>query len=294
MNAKKILVLIAVLGVLIMSALSINATPTLSTGSTTNPTANCNVEKTNEKVFQATMTDYNLGAVCGTDAKIVLSECKNDACLDKTQLFIAYKVNNVMPFFKGFTQNTKYNYVCYECPNTPKSNCPIVVKEGETVKINWKGSDPDKDVGPQGKLTYEFSGKVGQDGVWQTKKGDAGIYTIKGKVFDGEFWDETSFCVEVLPVILPPQLLAPDNVTVYETETVKLNVRCVDPEPMNQATVTYSGWMDSNTKVTTYGDAGTYQVTVKCKNNKNLQVSSDVQVVVLHKNRPPTIAWTQA
>ena len=177
-------------------------------------------------------------------------------------------------------------------PKLYDGKCPLVVMEGEKVEVEWEGTDPDSDIGPQGKLTYEFSGVLGEDGTWQTKKGDAGIHQAQAKVFDGEFWDETELCIEVLKSNTPSTVTGDKEVTVYEGETVKLTAKCSDADG-DATTITYSGWMSSASKVTGYTDAGDYSVSVNCVDPDGEGNTMDVAVHVLNKNRPPKIIWKE-
>ena len=166
--------------------------------------------------------------------------------------------------------------------------CPITVYEGDLVKVNWISNDPDADIGPQGYLSYEYSGVLGEDGTWQTKKGDAGIHSATARVYDGEFWDETELCIEVLKSNTPARVVVEKEITVYEGETVNLDARCEDADG-DKTDMTISGWMTTQTKKTGYNDAGDYDVSVRCVDPDGEGETVKVVVHVLEKNRPAEV-----
>lgn len=291
---KKIYVILV--AAFLICSIAAMAKPSVLSGATGDPTSACSGEKGVSRVFEATAAQITTGAVCGDNAKMVLSECFDNRCQQKVQVLEAYKVNGLMPTIMGYQPGKYYEYQCYECPIDfmATDQCPITVKEGEAVSINWIGSDPDANIGPQGKLTYEYEGKLGADGFWQTEIGDAGIHRAKAKVYDGEFWDETDLCIEVVKVNSPPSLaVATKDVTVYEGETVTLSATCTDSDEDDTTTMSFSGWMTTTTRNTGYDDAGEYEVTVTCKDNNNDFVTEKIEITVLDRNRPPNIEWEQ-
>jgi len=285
-----ILLATSIIAMFLASIFLVGATPYKVSDGGSDPITGCTEYIAQEKVFTAITDNVKAGLVCSSNAKVALYNCNNADCTDVTKIDTGYKVNNVLPLFNGFNIGTQYMYRCYECQET-MSSCPVTVKEGDLVKITWKGSDPDKNIGPQGKLTYEYTGPIGPDGTWQTKKGDAGIHYATARVFDGEFWDETQLCIDVIAVNEPPKLTVVSNdITVYEGDTVTIDSTCVDPEG-DKVTTTYSGWMNSNTRSTGYDDAGKYDVTVTCTDTASNKAIVDVIVTVLNRNRPPVITW---
>ncbi|MBD3318755.1 hypothetical protein GF342_02510 [Candidatus Woesearchaeota archaeon] len=158
---------------------------------------------------------------------------------------------------------------------------PIVVTEGEKVVIVPTASDTDKDT-----LTYTFSEPADKNGIWQTRKGDEGQYTITVTVSDGELEHSIDVDVTVEHLNTPPELsLADDLITVTEGDTVTIAYSTSD-EDDDEVTVTFSGWKDSATFTTTYDDAGEHTITVTASDGKD-EVSQDVTIIVEDKNRPP-------
>lgn len=155
----------------------------------------------------------------------------------------------------------------------------IKVVEGSLIEVYPIVTDEDVDI-----LTTTYSSPLNSSGKWKTTIGDAGKYVVTVTASDGK--DSTS---EKMNLIVSPINHAPviqiDDVTVNEGDTVKLSPVVTD-EDNDPLTITYSGWMTSNLKATTYGDFGTYTVTIAASDGKT-STSKDVKVVVAKVNRPP-------
>jgi hypothetical protein len=158
----------------------------------------------------------------------------------------------------------------------------VTVDEGELVSLPVTVTDSDGD-----QVTVKISDPVGDDKKWQTKKGDAGEYTVTVTADDGKTTSEKDIKVTVLSTNRAPTLKISD-VTVHEGETVSLNPVVTDADG-DKTTVTYSGWMTSSTKKTGYDDAGVYDVTVTVTDGNSDPVSKKIKVTVLNTNRPPKI-----
>jgi hypothetical protein len=160
----------------------------------------------------------------------------------------------------------------------------ITVDEGDRVIIEPTAADPDND-----ELIITFSEPLDQAGEWQTDDGDAGEYDVDVSVSDGMLTDTRSFTITVEGLNAPPEIQLADEVQVDEGETVVLNPLVTDPDG-DEVTVSYSGWMTSNTYTTTFTDGGDppaeYLVTVTASDGVNT-VSKDVRVLVGDVNRPP-------
>ena len=75
----------------------------------------------------------------------------------------------------------------------------IKVKETETVTIDPKASDPDKN-----EISFTISSPVGDDGVWKTTYEDAGKYTVVVAAYDGEDSVSQDVTIVVENVNRPP------------------------------------------------------------------------------------------
>jgi hypothetical protein len=160
---------------------------------------------------------------------------------------------------------------------------PITVEEGQSVELKIDAIDMDGD-----DLVIVYPFLFDEDGVWLTKKGDAGNYELEGFVSDGK--DDVvvpiTITVEKLNVAPKIENLADlDNIEVFEGDTIVLDVVASD-EDGDDITIKYSGFMTTDTYTTTYDDAGDYTVTVTVS-DANHEVSHDIAVKVLNKNRPP-------
>ena len=212
------------------------------------------------------------------------------SCALSSQLNWSAKEYN--PQLQSKPRITTTNLIPRTTQNIGSGRCPITVTEGEIVKIRWDTFDPDAHIGPQGFLSTTFEGPIGESGIWQTKKGDVGIHTSKATVFDGEFTDETSLCVEVLETNLPAKLIGSREITVNEGQTVALDSQCWDPDG-DKTFITYDGWMNTRTRATKVGEAGNYIVEVTCADTAGAGQSGFVRINVLRGNRPPTVFWTE-
>ncbi|MEM4240222.1 MAG: hypothetical protein QXM31_01525 [Candidatus Woesearchaeota archaeon] len=157
----------------------------------------------------------------------------------------------------------------------------VTVKEGDKITVKPTATDPDGD-----KLTFSFGPPLGPDGTWQTTSHDVGKYMVNVTVSDGIDSATTTFSITVQSLNKPPVIQMADTITVDESQTVKMAPIITDPEG-DELTITYSGWMKSNTYTTTYEDSGSHLVTITVSDGINT-VKKDVTVVVNDVNRPPT------
>ncbi len=157
----------------------------------------------------------------------------------------------------------------------------VTIKEGDKVTVKPTATDPDGE-----KITFKFSPPLGPDGTWQTTSADVGKYIINVTALSGSLSASTSFALTVESLNKAPVIQVTTPVTVDEGETVALNPVITDPEG-DELTITYTGWMKSNTYTTTYEDAGTHLVTITASDGINT-AKKDVTVIVNDVNRPPT------
>lgn len=158
-----------------------------------------------------------------------------------------------------------------------------VVTEGDSVSIATTAADPDGD-----RINISYPPPFDSSGTWKTKEGDAGDNTYTITASDGKLSDSTKVSVKVLAKNKPPVLTIKNkDIVVSETDTVTIDASATDPDG-DPVTITYSGWMTTNTKQTGYDDSGNYTVTVTASDGKK-SVSDTVHIEVLDKNRPPVI-----
>jgi len=82
----------------------------------------------------------------------------------------------------------------------------------------------------------------------------------------------------------PPKLTGLKDITVTETETAKITAECKDEDPVNMS---YSGWTDKAETLTTYEDAGEYQVTITCTDSFGETDTGTINIIIKDKNRAP-------
>ncbi|HSU72290.1 MAG TPA: Ig-like domain-containing protein [Candidatus Binatia bacterium] len=174
-------------------------------------------------------------------------------------------------------------------PVTEKSRDGIPVKtvtEGDLVSFpNLKATDPDGD-----KLSYTFSSPLNASGMWQTKIGDAGEYKILITASDGKASTKQDIIIKVLAGNHAPTIEAAD-VKVKEGEQVTLAPKIADADN-DKVTTSYSGWMTTNVKKTSYSDAGVHDVTITADDG-HANTTKTITVTVEDVNRAPTIAPMQ-
>jgi len=169
-------------------------------------------------------------------------------------------------------------------PSIDKANLPKKgFNEGDLVSFpNLAAKDADGDP-----ITYKFTAPLDDKGQWQTKIGDAGEYIITITASDGKSEASQSVLIMLNSVNKAPIIEPIADITINEGETVTINAKATDPDG-DKVTLTYSGWMTSDSKATTYDDAGNYAVTITASDGK-LESKKDVKVTVKNVNRQPII-----
>lgn len=157
-------------------------------------------------------------------------------------------------------------------------------REGDVIQVRQDiAYDPDG-----GEITYTYSAPLDANGRWETRVGDAGTYLVTITASDGRLQSSRQVRLVVEPSNLPPVISGVSDITVDEGETIRLDPVITDPDG-DEVTVTYSGFMNSSTRETTFGDAGTYTVTITAADEYHT-VSETITVTVNRVNRPPVLA----
>lgn len=157
------------------------------------------------------------------------------------------------------------------------------VIEGDLVNFpNLKAADPDGDP-----ITYTFTSPFDEQGTWQTKVGDAGEHLIKITASDG-----TNTVAQQVLIVVKAKNKAPiigleSPVEVEEGDIVVLEPEVSDPDG-DAVTVTYSGWMESDSKETTSDDGGLHKIIITASDGKE-SVSKEIFVSVKNINRGPEL-----
>jgi len=158
---------------------------------------------------------------------------------------------------------------------------PVTVMEGDNVTVVPQTTDADGD-----KISYTYDKQLDASGRWQTKAGDAGSYDVKVTASDGTASDSTTVKITVKKKNSPPVITDLSDLTVNEGDTVKLQPTVTDPDG-DKVVLVYSGWMTTSTRTTTYGDAGSYEVTLTASDALGNTAKKTVKVTVKEVNRAP-------
>jgi len=157
-------------------------------------------------------------------------------------------------------------------------------KEGDLVGFpNLVEKDEDGD-----DITYTFTDPLDENGEWQTEMGDAGKYKIMITARDSKGAETTKEVVLVIKAVNRAPVISLDDINVKEGETVSIEADISDPED-DDFTVTYSGWMDSDTKETGFEDVGSYEVTITAEDSKGAISEKEIKVIVENVNRKPRL-----
>lgn len=158
---------------------------------------------------------------------------------------------------------------------------PVTIKEGERVTVRPLADDPDGE-----DVTYSFASPLSDQGSWQTEIGDAGEYDITVTATDGDLSAEQTLSLVVEAVNRPPVIELDSPVTAEEGTTLTLEPVITDKEG-DEVRVTYTGWMNSNTKELGYDDAGEHTVVIVATDTAGNEVRHNVTINVEDVNRPP-------
>lgn len=167
----------------------------------------------------------------------------------------------------------------------------VKVMEEDLITLNARVSDPDND-----NLSITYSEPFNSRGTWQTKLGDAGTYNAWVSISDGQDTVKQDFKVIVELKNTAPVLKQIPDILANEGDLVKIKVDATDREG-DPLIITYSGWMNTSEKQTSYDDAypngcnergctALYIVTVTVSDGI-LSSSQDVKIRIADKNRPP-------
>jgi len=157
------------------------------------------------------------------------------------------------------------------------------VTEGELVNFpNLKAVDPDGDL-----ITYTFTSPLNGSGEWQTKVGDAGQYLVTITASDGVNVVTQDVLVVVNRQNSAPTIELNEPVKTKEGQTLTLEPDVKDADG-DEITVTFSGWMTSNSREVGYNDSGNHRVTISATDGKEV-TTKDVIVAVENVNRAPVI-----
>ena len=258
---------------IIFSVFLVSAVPNLVVDQAQPEEWPCHEFKVIQKTFFARSDVINIGLVCPVNSRIEIFDCSSGECKLSTS---GYKNKEMLPMFSNFDIDSEYKYQCHSCENT----CAISIMEKEKVNLNNFFQGVKFRLG-------EAKAGLNDNGLWTTKKGDAGDYNIEVELYDGKEWEEVQFCISIEEANDPPKLTINKNFNVKEGEILMLNSECVDPEG-TEVEITYSGFMDSARKRTSFDDSGKQMVKVSCSDGINV-VEEEVSIFITNVNRAPVI-----
>ncbi|MBW2971977.1 PKD domain-containing protein [Candidatus Woesearchaeota archaeon] len=108
--------------------------------------------------------------------------------------------------------------------------CPVAAFEGDLVQLSPTAYDPDPEIGPAGRLIFEYGPPFNSEGKWQTMKGERGIFGFWVSVSDGELKSTNHSCVELFPNNRDPVLEPVPEVFVTRGESARIDATCTDPD----------------------------------------------------------------
>lgn len=136
----------------------------------------CDAMVVEEKNYLAKSNEIDVGLWCSENANVLLYECHDLNCEDKTYLTFGSKVNGILTKMVGFDVGARYNYECYECPVDPTLSLEygsLTINEGETFELTVSCIDSK---GRVGSLQFEGWLKTNHK---ITSYDDAGEYSTR-------------------------------------------------------------------------------------------------------------------
>lgn len=146
-------------------------------------------------------------------------------------------------------------------------------------------SDEDED-----ELQLSFSKPFNEEGIWQTERGDAGLYDVKITLSDGDSKVSQEITIRVLPLNYPPVINNFKDFTVKENETIELTPEITDKDEDDELEISYSGWMTESTYTTTFDDSGKHFVTLTVSDGIDT-VTEQIEITVEDTNRDPVLVF---
>ena len=176
---------------------------------------------------------------------------------------------------------------------TPMNKAPVIdcpeklsFKESDLVKLPCDISDPEGN-----DLEIEYSGWMDSDEL-QTDYKDAGEYVVTITATDGERTTTKTINIVVDNLNRAPIVEGLDDITVEETEMIKLDFEAKDMD-FDDLTYEYSEPFDENGEwITNFGDTGTYDAYVIVSDGTST-VKSEFIVVVKQKNTMPSLEFIE-
>ncbi len=189
---------------------------------------------------------------------------------------------------KGASTDERVRVIILRANRPPLLSCPamLTVKEGETISLDCRASDPD---GEAVKVTYE-GWMIGKS--YTTTYDDAGTHTVTVTAEDASGNSVRSAVkVTVVNVNRPPVFPFdfPDRIEAEEGDIIALDVRPITDPDGDKVTILYAKPFDANgVWRSKLGDAGTYNVDVVASDGTE-SVKKRVTIEVGMQNTAPVL-----
>jgi len=157
----------------------------------------------------------------------------------------------------------------------------ITATEGDTIVIVPDAMDLDGD-----NIVFTYSGWMDTNS-YTTNFNDAGVHTVKLYADDGKHKSYKDIKVYVEDTNRNPTISGLGNITVSEGESFTITGDYDDADE-DSLSVTYSGWINTQSYTTTYDDSGVHTVYVNVSDGKT-SIVTPVTVIVNNVNRAPAI-----
>ncbi len=185
----------------------------------------------------------------------------------------------------GLLTTSEYVLVDIERANRPPVvDCPrsVVVEETETVKLNCNIFDEDGDP-----VIVAYEGWMSSS-TKETDYGDEGNYSVLIRAMDAENEVTKTISVIVEKKNRPPVIESIDELTVIETETIRVSPAVSDPDG-DDVILSFSEPLNVDGSWTPdFGDRGEYDVTITASDGSD-QSTEEFTLVVERRNRAPVI-----
>ena len=248
--------------------------------------------------------------------KIQTSNLPKGAVFDKRMMTLRWVPNNEQSgHYKNvtfitsdgkLTSTTKTNIIVTHVNRKPKIDFirEHQIKENESLTIKINVSDPDKEDTGKLKLFLENAPEGAildqrkKEFRWNSNYNSAGVYDkIKLIVRDPNGLEASNFTkINVDNVNRKPSLSKIQNQTVFENETLKMELKGTDPDKKDQGKLVYENsvlpegafvrgnileWKPN------FEQAGSYQVRINAKDIAGASATRVFQIIVKNKNRKP-------
>lgn len=148
-----------------------------------------------------------------------------------------------------------------------------------------------KAVDPDGQpVTYSYDPPLDANGVWQTRKGDAGTYYTNVSASDGKDTTVQMVIIAVGSLNKAPVIEGIDSskpITINPGDTLRLEPKVTDPngDPVD---ISFEGWKTNLPYKVTSADAGNHTITIVADDGTSKSYQ-DVKIVVRAINRAPVL-----